>query len=267
MSQTNDIKQEVSAVYDERAERYGNLTWVERDGTIRLPEKNSGYYFVNKKVRYALEMSAASKDHRLLEVGCSYGQMTGLLSKEFSHVTALDMSKPALDVVERKFKEYGISNVDFVEDDAEVLASVEDGSYDRVYSFSAIRYCSDVQAAVHQAYRALKNGGIAVIDFPNRLSPWHIIFKKSLGIKTHVNDHLFTRAEVREMFEKAGFKSIELKNILFLPRSVPNKAFPFFKIANGILERIPLLNRLSGVIMVKGQKHEESKSPMDAASV
>jgi ubiquinone/menaquinone biosynthesis C-methylase UbiE len=250
----NDPKDKIAEQYNVRAAEYQDKDIVEVDGELRVPESKSGYFFVKRKVLKAMSMAKATPDMKTLEVGCSIGQMTVLLAPRFKEITAVDISPDCIELNRKKFTEAGLKNIRFEIDDAEKLDTVEDESMDLVVSFSAIRYCSDVQEAVNAAYRKLKKGGTAVIDFPNRLSPWHIFLKKSAGIDVHVNDHLFDRGMLREMFEKAGFTNIRMKNLLFTPRVVPNAAHPIAKLVSNVLEYIPLVNLMSGVIMVEAHK-------------
>ncbi len=249
------VKSEIANLYDERAEEFKAKELVVIDGEYRVPERKSAYYFVKRKVDAAMRLSGAQRSANLLEVGCSLGQMTVLLASRFDSVVAVDLSPNCIEMCGEKFAKYNINNVRFVVDDAETLDSIEKNGFDAAFSFSAIRYCSDVQKAVTAIYDRLTPGGVAVIDFPNKYSPWHTLVKKSIGLENHINDHLFTRPDVRRMFENAGFKDVKMVNMLFIPRALPDRYVPVFKVVNEILERIPLLNRLSGVIMAVGTKH------------
>jgi len=260
-------REAVVSIYDERAELFKNKDFEIVDGERRIPEKKSAHFFVKRKVEYAMSMSAARRDQQVLEVGCSLGQMTVLLATRFDKVKAIDLSPKCVDLNTEKFTRAGMTNVVFATDDAEKLTTVEDGRMDLAYSFSAIRYCSDVQKAIDATYAKLKSGGTAVIDFPNKFSPWHLLVKKSIGLEKHVNDHLFGRKQLQGMFEQAGYTNIRMRNILFIPRALPSRWFPIFKLLNNLLEHVPLVNRLSGVIMVKGYKHESRKNDMGAGSI
>lgn len=253
-----DFKQIIAEQYNNRAAQYEARPLVLVDGELRVQESEAGYFFVKRKVLHALRMANATPDMKVLEVGCSIGQMTVLLSPRFKEITAVDISPGCIEVNRTNFAEAGLTNIRFEIDDAEELETVEDESMDLLLSFSAIRYCSHVQAAITAAYRKLRKGGRAVIDFPNRLSPWHLILKRSAGMANHVNDHLFDRGMLREIFAKAGFKSIRMRNLLFTPRVLPPALLLPAKIVSNTLEYVPLIQLLSGVIMVEAHKDGES---------
>ena len=96
---TSEVKAEIAQTYDERAEGYKDKDFVEIDGELRVPERNSAYFFVKRKVEYAMKMSGATRDMKALEVGCSLGQMTVLLAPKFNDLTAIDISPKCVDLL------------------------------------------------------------------------------------------------------------------------------------------------------------------------
>lgn len=100
----------------------------------------------------------------------------------------------------------------------------------------------------------LRPGGIAIIDFPNRKSPWHSWLKPLMGIAPHIHDRLYMINEAADLFEKAGFTIEHTVCFLFTSRRLPSPLLPVFIIADFVLERLPLINRFAGIIMIKGVK-------------
>jgi len=57
-----------------------------------VPEPPAAHYFIDRKVETALALARAPAGSRVLEVGCSFGHMTFLLTPRFREVTAIDLS-------------------------------------------------------------------------------------------------------------------------------------------------------------------------------
>jgi ubiquinone/menaquinone biosynthesis C-methylase UbiE len=250
------IKRQMISRYDKEAVEKNNAEWFQKGGTERVPESPASHYFIDRKVNEALSMcgKGISPASAALEIGCSFGHMTSLLSKKFNSLTAIDLSPESIKIAEERLRQYGISNVRFIIDDAEVLSRIPDHSFDVVFSFSTIRFCPRPHEALQAIHKKLKPGGIALIDFPNRCSPWHIFVKKAVGIEKHIYDHIFSFSEVKKLFLEAGFIIGESKRFLFTSKRLPSKVLPFFKAVEFILERMPLVSHYAGIIMIKGLK-------------
>jgi ubiquinone/menaquinone biosynthesis C-methylase UbiE len=250
------VKEAIIRKYDEEAWERNTPAWIEKGGTERVPEPPAAHYFIDKKVNQALHMcgGAAREDASVLEVGCSFGHMTSLLAHRFRNVTAVDISPASIDVAEKRLARYGVRNVRFVVDDAESLSKLADNSFDLVLSFSTVRFCPHPERAAQSIYRILKPGGTAVIDFPNRHSPWHFLIKRAAGIDRHIHDTLYSVPEAVELFRGAGFEVGEVKRFLFTTKRLPSGALPVFKTVEYALERIPFASRLAGIIMIRGRK-------------
>lgn len=253
---TDQIKKEITNRYDREAQEKANDEWLLRGNSPRVPESRASHYFIDRKVKQALAMSGLADTHaaNALEVGCSFGHMTSLLSKEFNKLTAVDLSPASVEIAEKRLAHYGIRNVTFVADDAEVLSKIPDAAFDIAFSFSTIRFCPQPSEALKAINRKLKPGGVAVIDFPNKYSPWHLFVKKAAGIEVHIFDTLYTVADAVRLFKDAGFEVQLVKRFLFTSKRLPSSVLPVFKVIEFILERIPFLPVFAGIIMVKGTK-------------
>ena len=249
-------KQELQNFYNSEAEARSVDDWITEGQRARVPESVAAHYFVGHKVDTALTMAAAHSDGKALEVGSSLGQMTFLLSEKFASVSAVDLSPGCVQLAQRRADHYKVSNVSFRQADAENLSLFDNDSFDVAFSFSALRYVPDPNKAIREIHRTLKPGGIAVFDFPNKYCPWFGPVKKLFGIRKHIHDRLFSAREVADMMAAAGYAEIKTRHLLFTTRRLPDSLLPLFKIIDAVLERIPLINRLAAIIMVKGRKIE-----------
>jgi len=256
MDASEKVKGDLIAKYDGEATEKDNATWLSVGGSARVPESKASHYFIDRKVGEALKLCGTSAAHpsQALEIGCSFGHMTSLLATRCEHLTAVDLSPSSIAIAERRLRQYGITNVSFAVDDAESLARLPDETFDVVFSFSMIRYCPDPASALRAIRRKLRPRGIALVDFPNRYSPWHLVVKRLFGIRVHVHDTLYTKQEAVRLFERAGFRVEGVKQFLFTTKRLPAALLPLFKAVDFVLERLPLFPHLAGIILVKGVK-------------
>lgn len=256
MNRAEEIKRAIIEKYDDEADQLDTPTWFALDGDVRVPEHGAAHYFVNRKVAMALEFCGKplSERTRALEIGCSFGQMTSLLARRFAHLTAVDISPRSILIAEKRLRTYGITNVQFIVDDAESLHSLDKSAFDVVFSFSTLRFCPNPEQALRAIWEKLRPGGTAIVDFPNRHSPWHVLMKPLLGIKPHIHDRLYTTSEAVELLTRTGFVVEQVKCFLFTSRRLPAFLLPLFVALDFVLERIPPFPKFAGIIMVKGVK-------------
>ena len=256
MTTEHDIKSALTGRYDAEAEELDTSEWVSGTADARPPEPGAGHYFVKRKVDMALAIcgAAAAPDARVLEIGCSFGQMTALLAARFRSLTAIDISPRSVEIAEKRLRAHGIDHVRFAVEDAEILAGIPDASVDLAFSFSTIRFCPDPVSAMAATHRVLKPGGIAIIDFPNRRSPWHRLIKPAMGIDPHIHDRLYTVEDAEALFRDAGFRVEAVRQFLFTSRRTPGLLLPFFMLIDTVCERIPPVTRYAGIIMIRGAK-------------
>lgn len=250
----DQAKNEVREFYRRETEVRDSEEWLARGGTARVPESKSAHYFVGRKVTAALKMAGLPHSARVIEVGCSFGQMSFLLAEKFREVHAVDLSPDVIALAARRAERYNVRNLTFRVADAENLADIPDASFAGAFSFSVLRYVPHPQKALEEIFRVLQPGGKAVVDFPNKYCPWFGPLKKIIGITPHVHDRLFSASEVTQMMRKAGFQDVRCKHMLFTTRRLPVKLLPIFRLLDAVLEKIPLINRMAAIIMVTGRK-------------
>ncbi|MCB2204270.1 class I SAM-dependent methyltransferase [bacterium] len=253
MSEDENVKSFIVGKYDGEAEEKDNPQWMEKGKSVRVPESTAAHYFIDRKVEMALKLSPPEPGLRVHEIGCSFGHMTSLLARKFDHLIASDISPKSVEIAAERFRHYGIDNVDFVVADAENMPQFKDEEFDRVYSFSTIRFCPNPDRAMAEIFRSMKSGGTLVVDFPNRVSPWHVLIKAISGINKHEHDNLYTKRTAVQLVEDAGFVNVEAVEFLFTTKRLPKTVLPIFKLADRVLEKTPL-RRLAGIIMIRARK-------------
>jgi len=256
MSEAETVKTAMKEFYRAEAADRETEAWIRSGGSARIPEPGASHYFIDRKVSEAIALSKLGADHRVLEVGSSWGHMTFLLAARFREVVAIDLSPESVDLARRRARHYGVGNVTFLEGDAEKL-DFEGGSFDGVFSFSTLRFCPHPAAAAAEMFRVLAPGGRAVVDGPNRNCPWYVSIKRAAGIDPHIHDRLYARAELEQLLRTAGFRDIVSKHILFTTKRMPSAAVPVCRVMDRVLEATPGIRDLAGIVMSAGSRDGE----------
>ena len=228
--------------------------WIREGGTARVPETPASHYFIDRKVETAVAMAHAPAPSRVLEVGCSFGHMSFLLAERFREVVAVDLSAESIALASRRARHYQVPNLRFLEADAERLEMFRSAEFDAVFMFSTLRFCPHPDAALTEASRVLAPGGRAVVDVPNRRSPWYGPIKRVIGVEPHIHDRLYVKSELEALMRATGFTDVSSRHILFTSKRVPTAMLPAFKLLDRVLEPVPGLRELSGIVMSAGRK-------------
>jgi ubiquinone/menaquinone biosynthesis C-methylase UbiE len=253
-AQTTEVKDAMRAFYASEAGDRDSDEWLRQGGTARVPEPKAAHYFIDRKVETAVALAGAPAQSRVLEVGCSFGHMTFLLTQRFREVVAVDISPESIALASRRADHYGVGNVRFLEADAERLEAFRAGEFDAVLSFSTLRFCPHPEAALDEMFRVAAPGARVVVDVPNRNCPWYGPIKRGIGLEAHIHDRLFDRREIETLMRGAGFEGVVTRHILFTSKRMPSALLPISRLMDRVLEPLPGIRGLSGIIMAGGRK-------------
>lgn len=250
------VKTEIEQYYDQLGTKKSIDidTWLKSGDKIRLPETESGNYFLDRKLQRALELAKLDNNANILEIGCQYGYFTFRLAHLGFNVTSVDLSNRAIEIAKRRAKYYGVTNISFMQADAEHLNILKDESFDAIFSFSCLRYLPNPAKALSELYRIVRSSGKIIVDFPNKHSPWFNFIRPIIGIKPHIHDHLYSGSEVKQMILDTGFKSVKIEKMLFTPRKAPSILLPFFKLMDLFGERMYGFREFAAIIVCYGEK-------------
>ncbi|KXF75687.1 SAM-dependent methyltransferase [Paramesorhizobium deserti] len=147
------------------------------------------------------------KDARVLDLGCGGGHVTFNVSPLVKEIVAYDLSPEMLDVVAHASRERGLDNVTTRQGTVESLP-FDDGSFEVVLSRFSAHHWRDLDAALREAERVLKTGGLLVIvDTVTSGIPLIDTYFQALELLrdcSHVRN--YTRAEWEAAVVRAGLQ-------------------------------------------------------------
>jgi SAM-dependent methyltransferase len=154
---------------------------------------------------------------RLLDVGCAYGFLVDEASKYFESY-GIDVSGFAV----KKSKGYCRGNV------SRASASrlpFRDESFDAVTLVDTLEHVPDFNNCLKDVVRALKKGGVLLLQLPNPLVWAHVCARFGLDDETHVNNFRLEQWQ-RVLLENGvkvekcfGFIAFSFKKVKFLVKS------------------------------------------------
>lgn len=175
--------------------------------------------------RTAMAALGPAADERLIDVGCGCGQTSLELAGEVGpdgSVLGVDISAPMLAVARRRAAEAGLTNVRFLEADAQTRAFARGGA-DAVFSRFGVMFFGDPPAAFANLHQALRPGGrLAFVCWrPLALNEWmllpmraaleHLPPPPSPADPSGPGPFAFADADrVRSILAEGGFKAIEI---------------------------------------------------------
>lgn len=141
-----------------------------------------------------------------LDLGCGVGHLSFALAPALAKVVAADASPGMLEVVEKAAAQRGFSHIETVQTMVESLPFA-DASFDVVATRYSAHHWGDVPAALSEARRVLKPGGVLlvidVLGYENPLVDTHFQTIELLRDTSHVRDYAET--EWQRMLADAGF--------------------------------------------------------------
>ena len=158
---------------------------------------------------------------RVLDVGCSGGEITNLLSQHVREIVGIDIDSAAIRRAKEKYKN---KNLLFLEYESEF--PFRENSFDLVVCNQVYEFVEDQQKFSYEIYRVLKSGGICVLGARNKWafvegqtglplinflpSPVAKAFAKLLGRNYYPANYL-DRAGLLKLFRRFEIEDLTLK--------------------------------------------------------
>jgi SAM-dependent methyltransferase len=166
-----------------------------------------------------------SRGERVLEIGCGLGTDLVRFGRAGAHVTGVDLTEHAVELVRRRLELEGLQGR-VERADAESLP-FEDAEFDHVYSWGVLHHTPDTRRAVTEALRVLRPGGRLTIMLYARRSwvAWGFWVRHALlagkprrSVADVLAAHMespgtkaYTVAEMRELL--AGVADLEVEHV------------------------------------------------------
>ncbi len=163
----------------------------------------------------------------VLDVGCGCGALSLAASGSATRVTGLDVSAPLLSVARNRLADLGLTNVEFVEGDAQVWPvepsdPAERGRYDLMVSRFGVMFFDDPVRAFTNLRSNLRAGGRTVFACWQELAKQQWLLEPMVAAAPHLPPApptppagpgmfaLAERATVESLLTQCGFASVEL---------------------------------------------------------
>ena len=131
----------------------------------------------------------------------------------------VDISRPIVVRARRHFADRHLSLQGSVSDIRAL--SFPAASFDAVYSMGTIEHFAETETALHEIFRVLRPGGVAIIGVPNRwdpfLRPLLVALLYRVGLYGYGYEKSYSRRALRTMLERTGFHVTNEDGILFIP--------------------------------------------------
>ncbi|MGH7844489.1 MAG: bifunctional 2-polyprenyl-6-hydroxyphenol methylase/3-demethylubiquinol 3-O-methyltransferase UbiG [Candidatus Binatia bacterium] len=210
LARMRDPAQINNRFYEDLGER-----WYEDDVhpiALLRAESNARLNYIEQVARARIAAGA-----RILDLGCGAGFIAIPLARKGYDVKGIDISESSLAVARRHVASgdavsFAQGNVSELREDA--------ASYDAVLMMDLLEHLERPEAAIHQASRALKPGGLLIFHTFNRTLFSYLVAVSGIGIlcrdpprNIHVHRLFIKPEELRQMCARAGLKVNEFVGI------------------------------------------------------
>lgn len=270
MPKLTEHRREQEEMHREVAEMY------KRRAGYRFSEE-----FQQERNDILVSMAPAGRELRAVDLGCGTGILLHHLAHRYRRVVGLDLSREMLsgyagrpDAARAPADQVGEgpSSVGLVCGDMTALP-IADASFDVIYCRSALHHMDDEVAVLSEMCRILRPDGSLVVGEPAndnpvfRLARWWVRRRPSFG-KIHTIDRAYTRAQLRELLDRAGLRvkreyrfgfiaytfcdNPDLVPVLkWLPSSMALVVARGLRFVDRVCARIPLVRSLSWYTMLE----------------
>jgi len=218
-----------------------------------LTPKYLGYQRNIPYARYLTEKMVCSLGGRansILEVGAGQGRFSFELAKQVKRLTATDLSKHEIQLLEKYCHDFDIKNITTsVQDLIEEKHAIKGKVFDHVTGFFVLHHLP--KNRLHDVVGNLKNnlrtGGRLSFIEPNSIYPLHFVEMMILpDMKWKVEKGIYTNyiGEFKRACVDHNLTLIHSEKFGFIPPPFINR-YPKIVVADHVIERIPLINEVS----------------------
>lgn len=148
------------------------------------------------------------KTGKLLDISCGKGFVVGLASQNGFESYGLDISPKA---IEMAIKKYPAGN--FIQGSSEKML-FSNKEFDVITNLGSLEHYLDMEIAIKESVRVLKNSGIIIYMMPNQYflpSIIKVLFTGDPNDKLQPIERFASKTEWKELLEKNGLKILDIK--------------------------------------------------------
>jgi SAM-dependent methyltransferase len=161
------------------------------------------------------------RGRRVLEVGCGLGTDAVNFARAGADYTGVDLSEVSLGLARRRFEVFGLTGRFLLANGEQLASQLEPASFDLVYSFGVIHHTPNPDAVLRQVRMLVKNDGEFRLMLYARDS-WKDAMieagfdqpEAQFGCPIALT---YTRQQVRDLLEPAGFKVVSMEQDHIFP--------------------------------------------------
>jgi SAM-dependent methyltransferase len=209
-------------------------------------------YIYISKVDAIFKMLNLKNDSKVLDVGCG----TGYASLRYNgfhdrgiEVISIDISKIEVKMAEQHAEESN-KQKDFLLGDALSLP-FKSNSFDAAFCISLLHHIKDHQSVIKEMGNVARK--VCCVE-PNNLNPIQRRYQKTEVAKRAGDTKAFYLCELKNNFRCAGLKNIRTRRIHCIYPKLRGNLLNVMIKAEPTLCRIPIINLISGSLVVCGEK-------------
>ncbi|MDH5630895.1 MAG: class I SAM-dependent methyltransferase [Gammaproteobacteria bacterium] len=221
------------STHDSEMERYEKEEqfhddWADSVDISQIDVMRANEVCTAPEMRYIYQELGDLTGKRVLDVGCGLGEVSVYLALKGAKVTSVDISSGMLRVTSALAERYKVS-VDVHLATAEGLGLPEGELFDIIYAGNLLHHV-DIESALHQFHKHLKQGGLLVTWDPIAYNPAINIYReRAMDVRTE-DEHPLRWKDLRlynEMFSKVNRRYFWLTTlIIFVIMALVQKREP-----------------------------------------
>lgn len=195
-----------------------NKTYFDRMDALSWKRKRRA---IGKYEEQFLQLLKASKNDKILDVGCGTGWHIFHYGPQCRFVVGIDISREGLKRASRRLKSLRKhSNVQFIRGSVEKLPFSKN-SFNKVLCVSLIEHVEHPRISLSEMHRVLLKNGLIVIGTPNRFDPFYqtlqFVADKThkkmpiIGYPDKTHKTLFTLPTLKTLLIACGFSITKIK--------------------------------------------------------
>ena len=172
----------------------------------QLAKLEAGYFWFRSRNRLLIWALHRYFPHanRFLEIGCGTGYVLSGIQREFPEMmlSGSDIFTEGLAFAEKR-----LPGVSLFQMDARLIPF--EGEFDVIGAFDLLEHIVEDDAVLSQMFQATKSGGGIMLTVPQHPSLWSVVDEYSF------HKRRYTRKELAEKVERAGFEIIRVTSFVF----------------------------------------------------